>query len=140
MKIIIGSDHAGFALKEFVKTNLKQIEFFDVGTHSVESVDYADFAHKLSSEVDVSNYTTGILICGSGEGVCMTANKYPNVRAALVWNTDVARLAKQHNNANILCLPARFISEYYAIEIIKAFLAEEFEGGRHQNRINKIPC
>ena len=139
MEIIIGSDHAGFDLKSFIIDKFEDINFTDVGPYYSDSVDYADFAHQVAKEVNDNN-KVGILICGSGEGVSMTANKYQKVRAALVWNEEISKLSRQHNDANILCLPARFISRDEAISIIKAFLNTEFEGGRHLKRINKIPC
>lgn len=141
-KIPIGSDHAGFAYKEIVKQYLKEkgYELEDHGTHSEDSVDYPDFAHPVAKSVSDGESTTGILICGSGEGVCMTANKHQNVRAALVWNSDIAKLTRQHNNANVICLPARFISSQQAIQFIDLFLETEFDGGRHEKRVNKISC
>jgi ribose 5-phosphate isomerase B len=138
--IIIGSDHAGFELKtkiiEYLKNNDYNVE--DVGCYSIESVDYPDFAHKVASAVNKGNFTKGILICGSGNGVCMTANKYKNIRAAIAWNKQIAYLARLHNDANIICLPARFISQQEAIEIINVFLNTDFEGGRHLIRVKKI--
>ncbi|MBX7240724.1 MAG: ribose 5-phosphate isomerase B [Bacteroidia bacterium] len=136
----IASDHAGFELKEKVKSflSLKGYTVTDFGTHSGESVDYPDYAHLLGKSVNEENLPIGIAICGSGEGVCMTVNKYPNVRAALVWNKEVTALSRQHNNANILCLPARFLSESEAIECVQVFLDTDFEGGRHEKRVNKI--
>ena len=141
MKIIyIGSDHAGFALKEQVKDKLLHdgYEVKDYGTHSEESMDYPDVAHPLASDINSEKAETGILICGSGNGVSMVANKYPHVRAALCWNKELAALARQHNNANILSLPARFISVGTAFDIVDTFLSTGFEGGRHQRRVEKI--
>lgn len=141
MKIIyIGSDHAGFLLKEQLKKKLvgDGYEVKDFGTHSEESMDYPDIAHPLAASIDKGENETGILICGSGNGVSMVANKYPHVRAALCWNKELAALARQHNNANILTLPARFISAETAFEIADAFLNTGFEGGRHQRRVGKI--
>ncbi len=137
----IASDHAGFELKEKVKDflSLKGYTITDFGTNSAESVDYPDYAHLLGKAVNEEQLPIGIAICGSGEGVCITVNKYPNVRAALVWNTEVTALSRQHNNANILCLPARFLSEETAIECVETFLGTGFEGGRHENRVSKIP-
>ena len=109
-----------------------------MGCDLEESVDYPDFAHPVAKEVDRQKYDIGILICGSGNGVAMTANKYPNVRAALCWNEEIASLSRKHNNANILCLPARYISQDKALKIVKIFINESFEGERHERRINKI--
>jgi len=141
-KIPIGSDHAGFEYKEAMKEHLHELgyEVKDFGTHSVESTDYPDFAHPVSKAIDDGEFSLGILICGSGQGVCMTANKHQNVRASLIWNTEVAQLSRQHNNANIICLPARFISVQQAKQFVTLFLQTEFEGGRHERRVNKISC
>ena len=138
MKIAIASDHAGYELKRQLKEFFVKINFIDVGTFSEESVDYPDFAHPVSSDVENKNSDLGILICGSGNGVAMTANKYKTVRAALCWNEELAVLAKQHNNANIVCIPARFISKEEALLIIESFIKTGFEGGRHERRVNKI--
>jgi ribose 5-phosphate isomerase B len=140
MVIGIASDHAGFILKEKVKQFLteKGYEYQDFGTMSETSTDYPDHIHPLSKAVNEGILSKGIAICGSGEGVCMTANKYPQVRAALVWEVELAKLSRQHNNANIICLPARFISESLAFEAIEAFLTTDFEGGRHETRVDKI--
>jgi len=142
MKIAIGSDHAGFEYKskitEFLTT--KGIEVQDFGTLSTDSVDFPDFAHPTAAAVENKEVDFGILICGSGQGVNMTANKHQGVRSALCWNTDIARLTRQHNNANIIALPARFVALEYAIEMIEVFLNTDFEGGRHENRVNKIAC
>ncbi|MFM1998308.1 MAG: ribose 5-phosphate isomerase [Bacteroidota bacterium] len=141
MKVHIGCDHAGFELKEKVKTRLQEqghsVE--DHGTYSLDSTDYPDYAHKTAEGV-LNDSTLGVLICGSANGVCMTANKHAGIRAALCWNTEVAVLARSHNDANIICLPARFISEESAFEMVDAFFTTSFEGGRHQNRVNKINC
>jgi len=139
-KIIIGSDHAGYDLKIRIVNLLVKLgyEVNDAGCFSVESADYPDFAHIVSSNVNNGNYSKGILICGSGNGVCMTANKYEHVRAALCWNKDLSFFARSHNDANILCLPARYINYDTAAEITETFLKTEFEGGRHLVRINKI--
>lgn len=140
MKIAIGADHAGYAYKQelilFLQTLQHQVQ--DFGTDSENSADYADYAHKVAENVDTQTADFGILLCGSGNGICMTANKHQKIRAALCWNTEIAVLARQHNNANILCLPARFISLQQAKDMAKAFLATQFEGGRHQTRIDKI--
>ena len=140
MKVVIGSDHAGFSMKEAIKP-LLQAEGFsveDMGTHSEESADYPDYAHAVAAAIAANQYECGILICGSANGVCMTANKHAGVRAAICWNVELAALARQHNNANILCLPARFITPELALDIVKQFLHTGFEGGRHQRRVNKI--
>ncbi len=140
--IPIGSDHAGYAYKEIIKQHLIDNGYSvdDKGTNSPNSVDYPDFAHPVAQSVDEGKAEVGILICGSGEGVCMTANKYQDVRAALVWNSDIAKLTRQHNNANVICLPARFISEQQALQFVDLFLTTSFEGGRHEKRVNKISC
>jgi ribose 5-phosphate isomerase B len=140
MRISIGNDHAGVEYKNYIREYLlvKNIEVNNYGTDSLDSVDYPDFAHPVSKDVNEKKSDLGILICGSGNGVCMTANKYKNVRAALCWNKELAILSKSHNNANILCIPARFIQKEEALEIIKKFISEEFEGGRHERRVNKI--
>ena len=140
MRISIGNDHAGVEYKNYIREYLlvKNIEVNNYGTDSLESVDYPDFAHPVSNDVNEKKSDLGILICGSGNGVCMTANKYKNVRAALCWNKELAILSKSHNNANIVCIPARFIEKEEALEIIKKFISEEFEGGRHERRVNKI--
>jgi ribose 5-phosphate isomerase B len=140
MKIVLACDHAGFEMKEMLKDWLtkEHNNIDDVGTYSNDSVDYPDFAHVLAEGVAKGKYDLGILLCGSGNGVCMTANKHEGVRAALAWNAEVACLARKHNNANILCLPSRFITEENAKEIVQGFLDSEFEGGRHQKRVEKI--
>ena len=140
MRISIGNDHAGVEYKNYIKEYLlaKDIEVNNYGTDSLDSVDYPDFAHPVSNDVNEKKSDLGILICGSGNGVCMTANKYKNVRAALCWNKELALLSKSHNNANIVCIPARFIEKKEALEIIKTFISQEFEGGRHERRVNKI--
>ena len=142
MKISIGCDHAGFILKEKIKQEIlhKGIELSDEGCFSEESVDYPDFAHKVGKKVNENKADLGIVICGSGNGVNMVVNKYSNVRSALCWTKEISELARLHNNANICAIPARFISESTAVEIVKVFLNTEFEGGRHQRRVDKIPC
>jgi len=140
LPIAIGSDHAGFEYKEAIK---KQLELqgkkvVDMGTHSADSTDYPDYAHPVAELVAKEEAGAGILICGSGNGVCMTANKHAEIRAALCWNEEVAILARQHNNANIICLPARFVSLTQAEQMVKVFLNTPFEGGRHERRVNKI--
>ncbi|MBC7448776.1 MAG: ribose 5-phosphate isomerase B [Hymenobacteraceae bacterium] len=138
--IAIGSDHAGFELKEHLLAKLRaQLrEVKDFGTFSADSVDYADFAHPVAVAVGNGEFHVGILVCGSGQGVCMAANRHANVRAALCWNPEMAELARRHNDANILCLPARFLDHKTAVEAIAAFFNHEFEGGRHGRRVEKI--
>ncbi len=140
--IPIGADHAGFELKEFLITYLKMkgFELKDFGCYSNDSVDYPDFAHPVATMVEENIDLKGILICGSGNGINMTANKHKGVRSALCWKPEIAELARLHNNANILVLPARFISTDEAIEIVDLFFNTAFEGGRHQNRVDKISC
>lgn len=139
MKIYIGSDHAGFELKELIKKHFDGVfEFVDKGTYSAESVDYPDFAHTVAEEVLKDSDGVGMLICGTGNGMAMAANKHAGIRAALCWDPEISALAKQHNNANILVLPARFISEEKAFETVNAFFNADFEGGRHQRRIDKV--
>lgn len=140
LSIGIASDHAGFQLKETIKEHLEAQGFTiqDFGTTSEASMDYPDTIHPLSNAVNEGTLPVGIAICGSGEGVCITANKYPKVRAALVWDKPLASLSRQHNDANIICLPARFISQETALACVDIFLATEFEGGRHSVRVNKI--
>lgn len=141
MTIHIGCDHAGFELKELVKEKLiaAGISVDDHGTYSLDSTDYPDYAHATASAVEASG-SPGILICGSANGVCMTANKHAGIRAALCWTKEIAVLARSHNDANIICLPARFVSTEEAFDMVDAFIATPFEGGRHQNRVNKISC
>lgn len=140
MKVAIGGDHAGFSLKEWLKEQLQSIDFVDVGPFSEESVDYADFAHKVADTV-VNDETIdfGILICGSANGVAMAANKHKNIRAAICWTDEIAKLAKTHNNANIICIPARFVSKDLTLSMIKIYQNTSFEGGRHCARVDKIP-
>ncbi len=140
-RIHIGSDHAGFELKEELKKELRawQFEIEDHGTHSVDSVDYPDYAHPLAQAVEKEN-GMGILICGSANGVAMAANKHAGIRAAICWLQEVALLARTHNDANVICIPARFVSQELAVEMVKVFVETSFEGGRHQNRVNKIAC
>lgn len=141
MKIIpIACDHAGFELKEKVKSYLSSrgYEVKDYGTNSSESVDYPDIVHPLGRDINNGVYEFGIVICGSGNGVQMTVNKYKNVRCALCWTPEIAELARQHNNANILAMPARFISQEVALNIVDKYLSTSFEGGRHEKRVEKI--
>lgn len=141
-KISIGCDHAGYELKEFVSKFLKEkgYEIQDEGTYSLDSVDYPDFSHKVAESVANKEVDFGVLICGSANGVSISANKHKNVRAAIAWIPEIAALAKQHNNANILSLPARYVSNEEAQAIVEAYLDAEFEGGRHQRRVEKINC
>jgi ribose 5-phosphate isomerase B len=141
-KIAIGCDHAGYELKEKLKIYLQQhgYEAVDKGTHSLQSVDYPDFAHLVANDVADANANAGILICGSANGVAITANKHNNIRAAICWTAEIAHLARQHNDANILCIPTRFVSIDIAIEMLRVFLHTDFEGGRHQTRVEKINC
>ncbi len=140
--IPIGADHAGFQLKERVKAHLeaKGYEVKDFGCYSEESIDYPDYAHPVASMVEENENMLGIVICGSGNGINMTANKHQGIRSALCWKKEIAELARQHNDANIIALPARFISEEEGLEMVDVFLSTAFEGGRHQNRVNKIAC
>ena len=140
-KIGLCSDHAGFDMKEHVKEWLKArgMDFVDYGTYSSESCDYPDYAHKLGQAIQNGEVDEGIAVCGTGNGISMTLNKYPKVRAGLCWNREVARLVRQHNNANVLALPGRFVSLYDAERILAEYFDKEFEGGRHQRRIDKIP-
>lgn len=140
MKIGIGGDHAGFDYKEALKKELtsRGYEVKDFGPYSKDSVDYPDFVHPLATSVENADNDLGILICGSGNGVAMTANKHQGIRAALCWTAELASLARQHNNANIIAIPARFVSYDVASEMVEKFLNTAFEGGRHQNRVDKI--
>ncbi|MEO8148584.1 MAG: ribose 5-phosphate isomerase B [Bacteroidia bacterium] len=140
MKLSIGSDHAGFEMKEQIKNylQLKGIVAYDRGTYSIESTDYPDYAHLVAIDVAEKISDFGILLCGSANGVCMTANKHKGVRAALCWTPEIASLARQHNDANIICIPARFVDATVAFKMIDTFLKTEFEGGRHQKRVEKI--
>ena len=142
IKLAIGSDHAGYDLKETLIKYLvnKGYQIIDCGTNSNDSCDYPDYAHSVANSVETKKVDLGILMCGSGNGINMAANKHQDVRAALSWTPEIASLAKQHNAANIVVLPARFITEEVAKQIVDAFLTTEFEGGRHQNRVDKISC
>ncbi len=141
-KIAIGADHAGFELKEHLKKWLSENghQTRDFGTFSTESADYPDFAHPVAVAVAKGEYDLGLLICGSGNGVAITANKHPGIRAAICWKEELAALAREHNDANILCLPARHISTEQAEKITDRFLNSSFEGGRHARRVDKINC
>lgn len=142
MTIAIGCDHAGYTLKEKLKQHLSEsmpsLLIEDIGTFGLDSVDYPDYAHEVAGLVNDHFCEYGILICGSANGVAIAANKHQKVRAAICWNLDTAKLARQHNDANIICLPARFIDEALAFEMVSAFLHTSFEGGRHAIRVNKI--
>jgi ribose 5-phosphate isomerase B len=141
MIIPIGCDHAGFKTKELIVKHLtnKGLEVKDFGCYSEESIDYPDYAHPLADAVSKGEFDEGITLCGSGNGINMTANKHQGIRSAICWLPEIAKLARQHNDANICALPARYITDEQAIEIVKIFFATGFEGGRHINRINKIP-
>ncbi len=142
MKTIhIGSDHAGYELKEKLKAYLsvEDNRIMDHGTHSLESVDYPEYSHEVAKGVEADG-SMGILICGSANGVAMAANKHAGIRAAICWSTEIASLARSHNDANVLCLPARYLTDKEAEEITSAFLSTSFEGGRHQRRVSKIAC
>ncbi len=140
--IPIGGDHAGFSHKTELIKHLEAVgyEVKDFGTHSEESTDYPDYAHPLASAVEKGEFELGILVCGSGNGVCMSANKHQGIRAALVWNEELASLGRQHNNANIVCIPARHVPVELAKKMVDIFLTTEFEGGRHEKRVDKIGC
>lgn len=139
--VAICSDHAGYELKEFICDWLteKNIPFINFGTYSADSCDYSDFAHPLADAIEEGECSRGIAICGSGEGVCMTVNKHRAIRGALCWIPEIAKLSRLHNDANVCCLPARFISNETALEIVATFFNTAFEAGRHQKRIEKIP-
>lgn len=141
-KIAIGSDHAGYDLKEKVIQHLKNkgISVEDFGPFNDERADYPDYAHPVAKAVTNKNVDLGILICGSGNGINMTANKHQEIRSALCWQKDIAEMARLHNNANIIALPARYISEDLALECVEVFISTDFEGGRHAARVDKISC
>lgn len=140
--IAVGSDHAGFELKEDIISYLEGngLPFKDFGTHSAESTDYPDYAHPVADAVEKGEAAFGILICGSANGVAITANKHQGVRAAICWGEELAMLARQHNNANIICIPARFVREGDADRMVQLFIETPFEGGRHEKRVSKIRC
>lgn len=140
--IPIGCDHAGYELKELVVKQLKEkgYEVKDFGTYNTDSIDYPDYGHPVATMVEENPGMLGIVICGSGNGINMTVNKHQGIRSALCWTKEIAALARQHNDANIIALPARFISTELGLEMVDVFLATEFEGGRHQTRVNKIAC
>jgi ribose 5-phosphate isomerase B len=142
LPVAIGCDHAGFDYKEDLISFLegKGVAFTDFGTYSKESVDYPDFAHPVATAVEKSEAAFGILICGSANGVAITANKHQGIRAAICWGEELAQLARQHNDANIICIPARFVREGLAEKMVDLFMSTPFEGGRHENRVKKIAC
>jgi ribose 5-phosphate isomerase B len=140
--IAIGADHAGFEFKSQLISFLEEkgLSIKDLGTYSTDSADYPDFAHPVATAVEDGEAAFGILVCGSANGVAITANKHQNVRAAICWLNEIASLARQHNNANVICLPARFVSLDEATEMVDTFLTTAFEGGRHEKRVGKIAC
>ena len=140
VKIVVGSDHAGFELKQIIIEHLSErnMNYVDFGTNCLDSVDYPDYAKKVAEEVNSKDLIMGILVCGSGQGMAMTANRFKNVRAAICHNSDVAKVTRQHNDANVLCLGSRFIDMSEAIKCVDVFLSTDFEGERHLKRINKI--
>lgn len=141
-KVGIGGDHAGYEYKTQLTSYLKELgyEVTDFGPSSDDSVDYPDYIHPMAAKIEAGELDCGIAICGSGNGVCMTANKHQGIRAALTWNKELAALARQHNNANVICLPSRFVDYASAQDMARTFLETEFEGGRHQRRVDKISC
>ncbi|MFL5789410.1 MAG: ribose 5-phosphate isomerase B [Flavisolibacter sp.] len=140
--VAVGADHAGYEYKTIIMELLinKGLEVKDFGTYNSDSVDYPDFAHPVASAVENGEAGWGVLICGSANGVAITANKHQKVRAAICWQAEVARLSREHNNANIICIPARFVAIPEAVELVNIFLSTDFEGGRHEKRVNKISC
>ena len=142
LPIAIGCDHAGFDYKEALISFIegKGLTFKDFGCYGKDSVDYPDFAHPVASAVESGEYAFGILICGSANGVAITANKHQHIRAAICWGEELAQLARQHNDANVICIPARFVPEDEVEKMVDLFITTPFEGGRHQNRVNKISC
>lgn len=142
LPVAIGCDHAGFNYKEAIISFLdgKNVTWKDFGTYSPDSVDYPDFAHPVARAVENKEAAFGILICGTANGVAMTANKHQNIRAAICWGEEIADLVRKHNNANIICIPARFVEEELVEKMLEVFIHTEFEGGRHENRVKKISC
>jgi len=142
MTIALGADHAGFEVKQAILRSLQSqnIDCIDYGTYTEDSVDYPDFAHPVANAVEKGAADFGVLVCGSGNGVCITANKHAGIRAALCWTSELAKLARNHNNANVLCVPARYISKKMTGNIVNTFLNSTFDGGRHATRVNKISC
>lgn len=142
LHIALASDHAGYMLKQKVRQFLEEkgAQVYDFGCYSTESCDYPDYAHPLAAAVENGEYMYGVVICSTGNGICMTANKHQGIRAALCWDIPLASLARRHNNANVLGLPANYITEPLALEVVDTFFTTDFEGGRHERRVNKIPC
>ena len=142
MKISIGNDHAGTGYKQMIQEKLESMghNVINHGTDSEDSVDYPDFVHPVAQDVENGTADLGVIICGSGNGANMTANKHQGVRSALCWNVEIAKLAREHNNANVLSIPARFVSKDLAVDMLETFVNTEFEGGRHQKRVDKIPA
>ena len=142
MRLVLGSDHAGFERKTILKQWLHErgYQVDDLGTHSEYSCDYPDFSHPVARAVEAGQYDYGIVLCGSANGTCMTANKHQGIRAGLCWTPEISRLARAHNDANMLCIPARFVEQDAACKITETFLNTSFEGGRHQKRVAKIPA
>lgn len=140
IKIAVGADHAGFVYKQAIIDHLRHCQIKDFGTHSDDSADYPDFAHPVALSVENGEFDLGILICGSANGVAITANKHPKVRAAICWTEELAGLARAHNDANILCIPARFVSLELAKKMVDQFLKTTFDGGKHALRVSKIDC
>ncbi|HZW65949.1 MAG TPA: ribose 5-phosphate isomerase B [Hanamia sp.] len=142
LPVAIGSDHAGYNYKEEIISFLdgKNVKWKDFGTYSIDSVDYPDFAHPVAQAVENGDAAFGILICGSANGVAITANKHQGIRAAICWGEELADLARKHNDANIICIPARFVRETLVEKMLEVFMHTEFEGGRHKNRVDKIAC
>jgi ribose 5-phosphate isomerase B len=142
LPVAIGSDHAGYNYKEEIISFLdgKNVKWKDFGTYSIDSVDYPDFAHPVAQAVENGEAAFGILICGSANGVAITANKHQGIRAAICWGEELADLARKHNDANIICIPARFVRETLVEKMLEVFMHTEFEGGRHKNRVDKIAC
>jgi ribose 5-phosphate isomerase B len=140
--VAIGSDHAGFDYKEELISFLegREIKFIDLGTHNKDSVDYPDFAHPVAKAVESGEAAFGILLCGTANGVAITANKHQNIRAAICWGEEIAKLVREHNDANIICIPSRFVREGDAEKMLQIFMTTSFEGGRHKNRVEKIAC
>lgn len=140
LRVAVGADHAGFRYKKMIKEYLEHegMVVTDHGTNSEDSVDYPDYVHPLAIQVEKGEADFGVLVCGSANGVCMTANKHGGIRAAIAWNKELAQLARQHNNANVICFAARFSNESEVMEMLEVFLATPFEGGRHERRVKKI--
>jgi len=140
VKIAMGADHAGFDCKEMIRSMLTDFEISDFGTYSAASVDYPDFAHPVAEAIESGRCDFGILVCGSGNGIAIAANKHQGIRAAICWQNELASLSRLHNNANVICIPARFVTTELAREMVMTFLHTAFEGGRHEKRVEKISC